>query len=70
MLDPGGYFRGNTVHASWREVNDAQSYSVAIEQCNQESVCTQVQRTKSVKRTPIAIAKMKYGMLKMDAACH
>jgi hypothetical protein len=41
-LDPGGYFRGSTVHASWNVVDDAQAYSVSIDQCNEDSVCNQV----------------------------
>lgn len=41
-MDPDGYFRGNTVHASWQEVKDARAYSVSIDQCNEDTVCNQV----------------------------
>lgn len=41
-MDPGGYFRGSTVHASWQEVKDAHAYSVSIDQCDADSICNQV----------------------------
>jgi hypothetical protein len=41
-MDPSGYFRGNTVHATWKEVTNVHAYSVSIDQCDENSICNQV----------------------------
>ncbi len=41
-MNPEGHFSGNTLHASWRAVNDTAHYSASVEQCDENNVCQQV----------------------------
>lgn len=42
MMDPQGYFSGSTLYANWKAVEGSNKYSVAVEKCDEQSICNQV----------------------------